>query len=114
VTADGSNRLKPDIAAPGESILSSIPGGLYGFSSGTSMAAPHLAGAVALLLSADANFSGDVTGMEERFYQTALRLTTTETCGGIPALNFPNNTFGWGLLNAYAAVAGQLYFPIME
>lgn len=42
-------KLKPEITAPGGDIYSTLPGGLYGSMSGTSMASPHMAGAAAIM-----------------------------------------------------------------
>jgi len=105
VTVDGSNRLKPDISAPGSSIRSSLRGGGYGAMSGTSMAAPHVAGLVGLLISANPALAGQVDLLEEIIKQTAVPVTVNpvQTCGGIPSTEIPNNTFGWGRIDAYAA-----------
>jgi serine protease AprX len=95
---------KPDIAAPGVSIYSSVPGGSYGFSGGTSMAAPHVAGAVALLLSAAPGHAGDVEAVEGLLAQSAQPRTTSQGCGGDGPADVPNNVWGWGILDVLAAV----------
>lgn len=104
VLVDGSNRLKPDISAPGSSIRSSVPGGGYGTGSGTSFAGPHVAGLVALMISAEPGLAGEVDAIEELIRSTAVHPASTGTCGGIPAGTFPNNTFGYGRIDARAAV----------
>ena len=47
-----------DLAAPGVDILSTMPGGSYGLNSGTSMAAPHVAGVLALVRDLHPGFPG--------------------------------------------------------
>jgi subtilisin family serine protease len=54
-----SMRLKPDVAAPGVDVLSSVSGGGWAELSGTSMAAPHIAGAAALLRQRHPSWSVD-------------------------------------------------------
>jgi serine protease AprX len=46
----GDGRLKPDLVAPGEKIRATVPGGDWGDLDGTSMAAPHVSGAAAMLM----------------------------------------------------------------
>jgi serine protease AprX len=104
VTVDGSNRIKPDIAAPGSSICSTIPG--TGFSSGfsgTSMAGPHVAGVAALLMSAFPGLKNDPPAVRQLLTGAATPLPNAGTCGGIPGSAQPNPFTGYGLVDALAA-----------
>jgi subtilisin family serine protease len=116
VAIDSSQRPKPDIVAPGVNVRSSIPGG-YASLPGTSMAGPHVAGAVALLWSVERTLVGDLDGTRAILGETAQRLTVEEVCTkGIGDLrtvcacgndgpgSVPNNVYGWGRVDVWAAV----------
>jgi subtilisin family serine protease len=97
--------VKPDIAAPGVSVRSSIPGNSYGSMQGTSMACPHITGAVALLVSANPELAGEIDVLQKLLKQTAEEKVSSQ-CP--PFVDRPNDVWGWGILNAYgAAVAAQ-------
>jgi subtilisin family serine protease len=100
IIADGSGRRKPDIAAPGVSIRSSVPGGLYSSSNGTSMAGPHVAGMAALVLSAAECKAGRPAKLEKHLLATTLPLPAAELCGEPSQSTVPNNTYGHGVLRA--------------
>jgi serine protease AprX len=104
VLVDDSGRLKPDISAPGTSIYSSYLNGTYRPLSGTSMAAPHVAGVAALLLSAEPLLAGQVDQLEQVMTSTAYALTSAQECGGIPGDSVPNNTYGYGRVDAWEAL----------
>ena len=114
VTVDGSNRPKPDISAPGVCIRSSVP--INGWGScwdGTSMAGPHVAAAVALLISAQPALRGDVDTIEALLEAGALPRTTAQGCGGDTASQVPNNVYGWGRLDVLAAVEDALALDLL-
>jgi serine protease AprX len=111
VTVDSSNRLKPDVSAPGVSVRSSgsSSAGSYVVLSGTSMAGPHVAGLVALMLSAQPDLAGHVRAIEQIVRRTAVPLgSATQTCGGIPTGVVPNHVYGSGRIDALAAVNASL------
>lgn len=112
VTADGSNRMKPDISAPGDNIRSSTRTTTTSYEggwSGTSMAGPHVAGVVALLLSADPMLAGNVDRIEEILRRSAVNPAFAGQCG-VAAGVFPNNTFGIGRIDALAALESYILF----
>ena len=102
VIIDGSNRIKPDITAPGTNIRSSYntSDNAYVFFSGTSMATPHIAGAMALLWCARPelrhNISSTRTAMDDGAHFIAYK-----QCG---TPGPPNNVAGWGRVDALAAL----------
>ena len=105
VTVDGSNRLKPDVSAPGVNIRSSVPENSYASGwSGTSMAGPHVVGLVALLISAHPELRGQVDTIEHIIESSAVPRTDSQSCGDIPGTDVPNNTYGWGRVDALAAL----------
>ncbi len=89
--------MKPELSAPGVNVRSSVPGGGYeGGWNGTSMAAPHVAGAVALLRQVDASLTVD-----------EIELLLTESADAMTSTQYPdvpNNGYGHGILNTYTAV----------
>ena len=81
--------VKPDLAAPGVSVLGPIRGGLYTRRSGTSVAAALSAGVALLLMEYDPNY----TGLQIKNYliRGAIR----------DGKDYPNTEFGWGKIDIY-------------
>jgi len=101
---DGQERVivKPDLSAPGERVYSAVPGGGYKKFSGTSMAAPHMAGAIAVLYQVNPDLT--INQMID------LLQGTSEYLGSSPEQE-KTNEFGYGRLDLFRAVgtAGANY-----
>src|SRR5213596_1640047 len=105
VISDGSGRIKPDISAPGTSTRSSTNASdsSYANFSGTSMATPHTAGAMALLWSAIPSLRHQLTASRDALNNSAAHISSTQ-CGDAGP---PNNVYGWGRIDIFAAVGGS-------
>jgi serine protease AprX len=105
VTTDGSGRIKPDIAAPGTNTRSAVntcDSCYSGNFSGTSMATPHIAGAMALLWNAIPSLRHQLTQSRDTLNNAAVHISDTQ-CGDAGP---PNNVYGWGRVDILAAVGG--------
>ncbi|NBX77061.1 MAG: hypothetical protein EBQ92_10940 [Proteobacteria bacterium] len=80
--------MKPDVSAPGVAIASSLPGNKYAEWDGTSMATPHVSGAIALLLQANPKLT--VAEVKQLLLETSEKKA--------------DNQFGYGIVNAYELV----------
>ena len=88
---EGSLLIKPEVSAPGVGVRSCIPGNTYAAFNGTSMAAPHVSGAVLLLKEAFPYLSGEAIKLALYFSARDL---------GEPG---EDNVFGMGLIDVDAA-----------
>jgi len=95
------NLTKPDISAPGQNVISAH-GSTDGYTSmsGTSMAAPNVAGAIALLWQAVPNLSRRIPETNRVLYLSAKHQTST-LCSSNGS---PNNVFGYGTMDILKAV----------
>jgi len=112
VLVDGSSRLKPDVVAPGVGVRSSLAtsDSAYGSLNGTSMAGPHVVGVVALLWSARPDLVRNIAATKALLRTTAdpnVVVLPTQTCRETPSGQIPNNSFGYGLVDALAAYNGR-------
>ncbi|HFU4464683.1 TPA: S8 family serine peptidase [Streptococcus suis] len=108
LTADGE--LKPDVAAPGGAIYSSINDGKYASMNGTSMASPHVAGAVALIKKGLLARYPDLTGqaLQDRIKQVLMSTARPHFDTTANAYVSPRQQ-GSGLIDVPAAIATDLY-----
>ncbi len=109
ITIDQSNRIKPDISAPGTGTrsCSNTADNAYTTASGTSMATPHISGAMALLWCALPSMRHQITASRDALDNAAVHIAST-LCGDAGP---PNNVYGWGRVDIFAAVSGGAPSP---
>lgn len=89
-----NRHTKPDLCAPAVNILSTAPGGGYTIRTGTSMAAPFVTGAAALLMQ-----HGIVNGNDPFLYGEKTKAYLWKSARPLPAFSeYPNEKTGWGAL----------------
>ncbi|HUP54646.1 MAG TPA: carboxypeptidase regulatory-like domain-containing protein [Methylomirabilota bacterium] len=99
-----SDKISPNVSAPGVDVVSSVPGGGYGPNSGTSMATPHVTGVIALMLSAKPALDGNFDAVLDALSKTAVDRPDDQCGTPDPSDNDPNYVYGEGRVDAKAAV----------
>ncbi len=101
----------PDVMAPGENIRSSLPGGVYQSWNGTSMSGPHVTGLIGLMWAANPGLRGFVPETQQIIFAATVPLSgqTGSNCGGDYDVG-PNNDWGYGTIDALAAVEAAITF----
>lgn len=109
----GISAIKPDVSAPGVSVRSSVRNSGYGSMSGTSMATPHVAGVVALMLSARPSLKGNPAQIAALLRQSVVSASVpfSQTCGGTSSGTRPNHMVGYGRLDAWLAYQAAINSP---
>lgn len=111
-------RIVPDLVAPGANVFSAIPSyyrgwspkvfdGTFASSSGTSMASPAVAGAVALFL--EQNPTANTDSVRVHLRSTTYTDSFTATFGALP-----NNHWGWGKLDVYQLMTNGIVYGKQE
>lgn len=113
INPNGFPSIKPQVAAPGVNIRSSVntsDTSYEGGWTGTSMSAPHVTGLVALVWQAAPCLVGDYAATETLIQDTATHITTglPGSCSGEGPGQYPNQSTGWGEINAFAAVTAAM------
>ena len=91
---------KPDISAPGVDVVSAVPDAAWEAFNGTSMATPHVAGAIALLLSAVPSIR-DLSGLDRAFFLQDMISGAVDELGEAGK----DSRYGFGRLNVLRAIA---------
>jgi subtilisin family serine protease len=99
-----SGKVSPNVSAPGVDVVSSVPGGGYEAFNGTSMAAPHTSGTIALMLSARPELAGNFDAVLDALNKTAVDRPDDQCGTPDPSDNDPNYVYGEGRIDALAAV----------
>jgi len=101
ITLDRSNRMKPDITAPGVGVWSATANGGYSAYSGTSMASPAVNGCIALIWEAVPEIARNVNATIHLINRSAFKMNVTNQCS---SNGTPNNVYGYGIIDVEKAI----------